>query len=144
MTKREVIESIKLIYSCLYAHIFPPAGALHERNASLPSINNPVSVTVTVSLSSCSCLFPFVPESLFWFPRSFPLCSCSCHDPCVPFLFSVPVHVPVAILDPFLVSLCPCVLVSRPLSTPPHSVIFYSTFNFSTPFDRGYNTCHIC
>ena len=125
---------------------------LYERNASLPSINKLVSVTVTVSSCFCSCPFPCVPEYLFWFLRSLPLCSCSCHGPCVPVLFSVPARVPVAILDPFLVSLCSRVQAPFP-STPLCYILFYVHFrstlerqflSFSTLLERGYNTCKIC
>ena len=101
---------------------------LYERNASLPSINKLVSVTVTVSLCFCSCPFPCVPECLFWFPRSLPLCSYSCHGPCPFPCVPAPVTAPLSLflflslpmsLSLFLtLSLCPCVLVSRPLSPP--------------------------
>ena len=116
---------------------------LYERNASLPSIYNLVSVTVAVSLCFCSCPFPCVPECLFWFPRSLPLCSHSCHGPCPFPCVPAPITVPMSLffflslpmfLSLFLtLSLCPCVLVSRPLSLQLYSVIFCSMSTSDPP-----------
>ena len=155
-----LIESIKVIYSCFYANTFPPIGALHERNASLPSINNLVSVTVTVSLCFCSCPFPCVPEYQLWF-HFLSLCQGPFSSGPAPitvpvslFLFlSLPMPLSLFLTFPYvLVSLC-----SRPQapvpSTPLCYILFYlhsrSTLerqflSFSTASERGYNTCHIC
>lgn len=128
-----LIESIKVIYSCFYANTFPPIGALHERNASLPSINILVSVTVTVSSCFCSCPFHCVPECLLWFPF---LSLCLGPFPSDPAPITVPVSLflvlslsmPLSLL--LTLSLYPCVPVSSPPGPfPLHSILLYSVLS---------------
>ena len=128
-----LIESIKVIYSCFYAKTFPPIGALHERNASLPSINNLVSVTVTVSLCFCSCPFPCVLEYQLWF-HFLSLClgpfssgPAPITVPVSPFLF---LSLPMPLFLFLTLSLCPCIPVfSSPGPCPLHSTLLYSVLS---------------